>query len=426
MNITTFLIIAVFLLIVALMVSDKINAVAALPLMAVSLCLIVGVPIKTIINDVVGAGMSGLSSAIFSTLVAAVLGEVIRKTGIAEKLIRSAAELGGDNPYIMAIVCFLACAFCFIGLNGVGAKIMLGLIVFPIMLSVGVPKVIAAFVMLAGTSVGYFMNVARWTFIGNLVGLEATDPLVKNTAVMLIVPSIIISVILIIIGIKVKGPVFSWAAKREKSEAGKEIPLYAILAPVIPLLLVLILKWNVNAALIIGIIYAVLTTQWKNKIRGVLDLINKSAYDGFANVAVTVLIMLGIGMVLAAAKQELLLTPIQQLLSALVPSSPIPVILLFGVVGPFLTMYRGPLNPWGLGAALIGILLTTSLPLGLIVTLAWLYDYYVAVNDPTASQVTWACGYLQISVGKYTRGTFLVDALFVLAGVIMAVVFFMI
>jgi hypothetical protein len=88
-------------------------------------------------------------------------------------------------------------------------------------------------------------------------------------------------------------------------------------------------------------------------------------------------------------------------------------------------MYRGPLNPWGLGAALIGILLTTSLPLGLIVTLAWLYDYYVAVNDPTASQVTWACGYLQISVGKYTRGTFLVDAAAVLAGVILGVICFM-
>ena len=89
-------------------------------------------------------------------------------------------------------------------------------------------------------------------------------------------------------------------------------------------------------------------------------------------------------------------------------------------------MYRGPLNPWGLGAALIGILLTTSLPIGLIVTLAWLYDYYVAVNDPTASQVTWACGYLQLTVGKYTRGTFLIDAVFVLIGVIMAVAFFMI
>lgn len=426
MNLTTVLIIAVFILIVGLMVSDKINAVVALPLMAVALCLIVGVPFKTIMNDVIGGGISGLSGAIFSTLIAAILGEVIRKTGIAEKLIRSAAELGGDNPYIMAVICFLACAFCFIGLSGVGAKIMLGLIVFPIMLSVGVPKVIAAFVMLAGTSIGYFMNVARWTFIGNLVGLEATDPLVKNTAVMVIVPGVIISVLLIVIGIKVKGPVFSWAAKRDKAEKAGDVPLYAILAPVIPLLLVLCFKWNVNTALIAGIIYAVLSTQWKNKFRGVLDLVNKSAYDGFANVAVTVVLMMGIGMVLAAAKQEALLEPIKALLSSVVPSSPLPVILLFGVAGPFLTMYRGPLNPWGLGAALIGILLTTSLPLGLIVTLAWLYDYYVAVNDPTASQVTWACGYLQISVGKYTRGTFLIDAAFVLVGVIMAVVSFMI
>lgn len=426
MNITTWLIIAVFLLIVGLMVSDKINAVAALPLMAVSLCLIAGVPVKIIVNDVVGGGVSGLSGAIFSTLLAAVLGEVIRKTGIAEKLIRSAAELGGDNPYIMAVLCFLACAFCFIGLNGVGAKIMLGLIVFPIMLSVGVPKVIAAFVMLAGTSVGYFMNVSRWTFIGNLVGLEATDGLIRQTAIMAVVPCILISMVLIVAGIKIKGPVFSWAAKRESGVKGKDVPFYAIFAPVSPLVLVLAFKWNVNTALIAGILYAVITTQWKNRFHGVLDLINKSAYDGFANVAVTILLMMGIGMVLAAAKQEALLAPIQELLNRIVPSSPLPVILLFGVIGPFLTMYRGPLNPWGLGAALIGILLTTSLPLGLIVMLAWLYDYYVAVNDPTASQVTWACGYLQLTVGKYTRGTFLADAAAVLAGVVIAVICFMI
>ena len=319
MNMTTVLIIAAFIIIVALMVTDKINAVAALPLMAIVLCLIVRVPVKTIMNEVVGSGIAGLSGAIFSTLIAAVLGEVIRKTGIAEKLIRSAAEMGGDNPYFMAILCFLACAFCFIGLSGVGAKIMLGLIVFPIMLSVGVPKVIAAFVMLAGTSFGYFMNVARWTFIGNLVGLEAGDPLIKNTAVMLLVPGIIISVILIVVGIKVKGPVFSWAAEKKSSTRQDSAPLYSVFAPVIPLILVMAFKWDVNTALIAGIIYAVLCTQWKVRFKGSLDLINKAAFDGFANVSVTIVIMMGIGMVLAAAKQELLLAPIQELLTRVVP-----------------------------------------------------------------------------------------------------------
>ncbi len=426
MTLQIILIIAIFIAVVALMVTDKINAVAALPLMAILLCLTVGIPFQTIINDVVGTGLSGMSGAIFSTLVAAVLGEVIKKTGIAEKLIRSAAELGGDNPYFMAILCFLACGFCFIGLNGVGAKIMLGIIVFPIMLSVGVPKVIAAFVMLAATQVGYFFNVSRWAFIGGLVGLDPTDPLIKQTAVFLAVTAIIISILFIVVGIKVSGPVFSWAAKNpENAEDKNDAPIYSVIAPVIPLLLVFFFKWNVNVALIAGIIYAVLSTGWKKKFKGSLDLVNRSSFDGFANVSVTILIMMGIGMVLAAAKQEALLAPMQQMLMSIIPSSPLPVILVFGLLGPFLTMYRGPLNPWGLGAALIGILLNTSLPIGLIISLAWLYDYYVGVNDPTASQVTWACGYLQLKVGKYTRGTFLLDALVVLVGVTIAVAMFM-
>ena len=83
MSITTILIIAVFVAVVALMVTDKLNAVAALPLMAIVMCAVAGVPFKTIVNDVVGGGISGLSGAIFSTLIAAILGEVIRKTGIA-------------------------------------------------------------------------------------------------------------------------------------------------------------------------------------------------------------------------------------------------------------------------------------------------------------------------------------------------------
>ncbi|HBG76134.1 MAG TPA: hypothetical protein DDW86_04165, partial [Clostridiales bacterium] len=362
MTLQIILILAIFIVIVGLMVSDKINAVVALPLMAVLLCCAVGLPFKTIINDVVGTGLSGMSEAIFSTLVAAVLGEIIKKTGIAEKLIRTAAELGGDNPYFIAILCFFACGFCFVGLNGVGAKIMLGIIVFPIMLSVGVPKVIAAFVMLASTQLGYFFNVSRWAFIGGLAGLDATDPLIKQTAVFLAIIAIIVSIVFIIVGIKVSGPVFSWAAKnpKKKKEDKDDVPLYAVIAPIIPLITVFLFDWNVNAALIAGIIYAILSTGWKKKFKGSLDLINRSSFDGFANVAVTILIMMGIGMVLAAAKQEALLAPMQKMLTGIVPTKALPIILVFGLIGPFLTMYRGPLNPWGLGAALIGILLNTA------------------------------------------------------------------
>jgi hypothetical protein len=99
-------------------------------------------------------------------------------------------------------------------------------------------------------------------------------------------------------------------------------------------------------------------------------------------------------------------------------------VILFGLIGPILTLYRGPLNPWGLGAALAGILATTSLPLGILVAMFWLYDYFVGVNDPTASQVVWSIGYLQVSGGKYTRATIGFNLVYVLIGIIIAVCWF--
>ena len=212
MNIVSILIIVVFVAIVALMVANKINAVVALPLMAVALSVVAGVNINTIVNTVIGAGAAQFASLIITALIAAVLGEVIRKTGIAEKLIRGAAELGGDNPYLIALLCFAACGFCFVGLYGGGARIMIGLIIFPIMLAVGVPKTICSFILLASSFLGYFFNVTRWAFIQGLFKVDGnpvvTIDLVKNVALILFIPGLIIAVGLIILGIKVKGKVF--------------------------------------------------------------------------------------------------------------------------------------------------------------------------------------------------------------------------
>lgn len=423
MTLASGLILVVFLAIVALMIFDKLNAVVALPLMAIMMALVAGVSMNVIVNDIVGKGFGVLASAIYSTLVAAILGELIKKTGIAEKMIRSAAELGGDNPYLVATLCFFAVGFSFIGLVGGGARIMMGLIIFPIMLSVGVPKVIAGSVLLASSFLGYFLNVARWKFIQSLVSTDIE--LIKNVALVLLVPGTIIGLIAILIGIKVKGPIFSWAAEADTFKTEKFVPVYSLLTPLIPLILVLGFKWDVNAAFIAAIFYGIVTTQWKCKFNGTFDMLNKSIFDGFSNVAVTIVLMFGIGMVITAAKHELLIGPITALIKNVIPSTSLAVIFIFGLLGPLLTLYRGPLNPWGLGAALAGILATSNLPVGILVTMFWLYDYFVGVNDPTASQVVWTTGYLQTSMGKYTKGTIGFNLLFVLVGMIIAVIRFM-
>ncbi|MDR0656730.1 MAG: hypothetical protein LBG22_10490 [Treponema sp.] len=425
MTLTSILIIGVFAVIVLLMVFDKISGIVALPLMAIAMAIIAGVPVTEITNTIIGKGITVLASAIFSSLIAAVLGELIKRTGIAEKLIRTAAELGGDNPYLVAILCFFAVGFSFIGLYGAGARIMMGIIIFPIMLSVGVPKVVSASILLASSFLGYYFNVARWNFIKSLVNTDIE--LISKVALVLCVPGVIVALIFIIIGIKIKGPIFSWAAKADIPGTGDEkkaVPVYALITPVVPLIFVLALKWDVNAAFIAGMLYGIVTTQWKTKFKGVFDMLNKCCYEGFSAMAITITLMFGIGMVITAAQHKMLLGPITDVINLIVPTNPVLIVILFGLIGPMLTLYRGPLNPWGLGAALASILATTSLPVGILVAMFWLYDYFVGVNDPTASQVVWSIGYLQVSGGKYTRATIGFNLGYVLIGIIIAVCWF--
>lgn len=430
MSITAILIIVAFIVIVALMIANKINAVVALPLMAIVLSLVAGVAPSVIVNDVIGGGVGTFASLIITALIASVLGEVIRQTGIAEKLIRSAAELGGDNPYLIALLSFLACGFCFIGLYGGGARIMIGLIIFPIMLAVGVPKTICSFVLLSASFLGYFFNVTRWNFIQGLFTIDGvshvSQEMVQSVALMLFIPGVIIAIALIIIGIKVKGKVFCWAARNPNvTNETKKVPLIALFSPIVPLVLVLAFKWDINTALLTGILFAMLTTQFSVRFKGSLALLNKSIFDGFANIGVTIILIMGIGMVIEAAGLEELRTPITSILTSIVPDSRLGIILLFGLIGPFLCVYRGPFNPWGLGGALASILIFSNINPGILVAMFWLYDYFVGVNDPTASQVQWANGYLQLGSDRYSIATAPAGILFCLIGIIIAVIRFM-
>ena len=243
---------------------------------------------------------------------------------------------------------------------------------------------------------------------------------------MLFIPGVIIAIALIIIGIKVKGKVFCWAARNPNVASDtKKVPLIALFSPIVPLVLVLAFKWDINTALLAGILFAMLTTQFSVRFKGSLALLNKSIFDGFANIGVTIILIMGIGMVIEAAGLEELRTPITSILTSIVPDSRLGIILLFGLIGPFLCVYRGPFNPWGLGGALASILILSNINPGILVAMFWLYDYFVGVNDPTASQVQWANGYLQLGSDRYSIATAPAGILFCLIGIIIAVIRFM-
>lgn len=99
------LIVVAFLVVAALMMTKKIPTLLALPLMAVVICIIAGVPMfgKNADGAEIGwlttvfeAGTVRMGSAIMATIFGAWLGQLMNKTGVTENIIKKSAELGGD------------------------------------------------------------------------------------------------------------------------------------------------------------------------------------------------------------------------------------------------------------------------------------------------------------------------------------------
>lgn len=422
------LILVALAVVIALMASGRVPAVVALPFLAIVLAVIGGIPGDEIQKKVIGDGIMMLRGAYIPTIVAAILGEIVRRTGIAENIVRRAAELGGDNPVYVAILCFLAAGFAFTGLSGTGSVIMLGMIVLPIMISVGVPRRVAAAALLMGSFLGYTLNVARWKFIMELVG--ANLDMVKTFAMTFLIPGVIITITMIVLGCKLKSPLFAWAvgpstpAGAGVSVSYERVPVYALITPIIPLILVVAFKMDFIAAFLIAMVYGILSTQWKVKYKGVWDLVTRSVFEGFSVSALTVSLMFGIGMLVTAAMHPKLVGEIGKMVSYIYPGSVLTFVLLFGVFGPPLTQYRGPMNPWGLGAALAKIMASGALSLQALVAGFWVLDYVVGVSCPTSSQVAWTAGAVDKSPVELQKLTLPVTWLTALVGVLIATFMF--
>ena len=73
----------------------------------------------------------------------AFFGRILLDTGIAPALIRKTVELGGDRPVVTTILLTLVVAGIFTSMFGTGAVIAMGVIVLPILLSLGIDKRVA-------------------------------------------------------------------------------------------------------------------------------------------------------------------------------------------------------------------------------------------------------------------------------------------
>jgi H+/gluconate symporter-like permease len=419
---TAILIILVFLLFAALMITRRIPAILALPAMAVSVALVAREPVKVILEQVVTNGSTRLAGQYLMVIAGAMLGRVVMQTGIAESMIKRAAEYGGDRPMAVAVTMMIAVAWLFTTLTGLGAVIMVGGLALPILMSIGVPRKLAGLLFLLAFALGFVFNIGMWGFYQGTFGIDSQS--IRQFAIILAGIDAGVLVLFMILASRRMRYYGAWAVASEEDEEEvdgestrkREVPLIALVVPIIPLILHAWLGVPVVAAFVVGAIVGVLVTRPQELVRQ----LSSAVVRGVEDVAPAVVLMIGIGMLLNATTLPQVKASLGPLIGSVNFGSPLVYVLFFGLLSP-LALYRGPLNPYGIG---IGIYLLIR-DLQLLPPLALLAAVMSVVQvqntcDPTNTQNVWVANFVGMRVEELTRQTILFKMAVCLMGLIVA------
>ena len=411
-------ILGLFVLMVVLMKTRKVPTILALPIMAVGIALIAGIPFMggefSITANVLEAGAMRMSTAIAGLFFGGFFGKVLSRVGVTHTIIRKAAELAGDKPLPIAYAFLVVSSVIFAASNGLGMFILVGTIVIPIMISAGVSPLVAGTVLLLGNGIGVTFSVGTLGVYIDTLGLPLET--VTQYSFLCAAPLIIVSVLMIWFMVKAGGKKRkAWAMPASNVGSEKNVRSIALISPIVPVVLVFVWKMPLVPAILIGIVVTLILATPKNAVH----VVSSAFVEGIQETAGACALMIGIGMVLNAVMAPQVAAVLEPVIKAMIPSSVVMFVLVFGVLSP-LAIYRGPLNVWGLGSGIVALLAAGGMnPIAAMVALR-LDSNVQAVCDPTNSHNVWAADFTKTDVNDYLKKTIVWIVVSTIAGLVVA------
>ena len=391
------LVLAVFLVFAALMYTRAMPALLAVPAMAIVMAFVAGVPAAGV-GDIVVKGASALASVYVTVILGAMLGRVTLDTGIAKSIVNFAAEFGGEQPLLLALLLCAVVAILFVSLSGLGAIIMVGSIVLPIMMTTGVPRKIAATLFLMAFALGFIFNLVNWKFYIQLFGVSQQQ--MYAYALVLAAIDLVALVAYAVVSFGRSRAYATWAVRAERPESPR-VPWFALITPVLPIVLFYTLHWDPVLSFAVSAVYGAVTTRPSRAIQTLVA----AAIKGVEDVAPAVVLFVGIGMLFTATKEPAFVAAMHPLAASQALHNPFVYVAIFGLLSP-LALYRGPLNPFGVGIAIFTVLLSAhALPPVILVAAIMAVVQVQNVCDPTNTANVWVANYTGVHIDEITRRT---------------------
>ena len=321
-----------------------------------------GEPVKAIaiLNKIYQSAPEGWGTTLVNVCWGAWFGRVLMETGIASTLIRKTVELGGDKPMVTIALLNIVTAIIFTAMTGAGPVIAIGVIVLPIMMSLGVPKAIAMFSFMESVAAGIYLNPVNFAqYRAFFIDVDEMPDFTLGWyagkwGYAALVISVVVTTILAGFFLKKSKTSHAWAAQTRGASEQKDAPLYTLILPIVPVVLKIWLDFSVIGGFVIaGFAALFLCGKMKGSFKENCQLVNKLYYDGVVDTAPLVGFLLTLPMFNTCASYA---SPyFKEVLGGIMPTNEYVVCALFAALS-ILGFFRGPLTLYGCGAATLGVL----------------------------------------------------------------------
>lgn len=365
-----------------------------------------------ILNQIYQSAPEGWGTTLVNVCWGAWFGRVLMETGIASTLIRKTVELGGDKPVVTVALLNIVTALIFTAMTGAGPVIAIGVIVLPIMMSLGVPKAVAMFSFMGSVAAGIFLNPVNFAqYRAFFIPVDAMPEFTLGwyashwgyyaLAVMLVATTVLAAIYM-----KKAKTSHAWAAQtqnRGNSVEKKDAPLYTLILPIVPVALKIALDFSVIGGFIIAGFLALLCCgKMKGSFKENCQLVNKLFYDGVVDTAPLVGFLLTLPMFNKVASYA---SPyFKAVLGNIMPTSELVVCIVFAVLLG-MGLFRGPMTLVGCGAATLGVLSNVA-----SFSVPFLYAVFaiptITVNIGsciTQSWVAWGLAYTKVESKDFLK-----------------------
>ncbi|WP_405792144.1 transporter [Streptomyces sp. NBC_01506] len=386
---------------VAAMLTRRLPTAFALVILAVVIAFLADAPLtgeNSVLDTVIQEGAPALAATMIAILLGSWLGKLLDETGIAGTLVRKIVEFGGDRPVVVALGVLGVSTVVGTVTGSAPAAMLAGIVGIPAMIAVGIPKVTAAGTILMGIAAGMPFELPIWQFFST--ALELPVDTVRGFMIKLFPFALAAAILFVLIETRRRGVEHAWSLKSASAKPTSrrkqlgDAPWYALLTPLVPLILALGFEIPILPSMLAGVLYALATTTRPGEMN---KRLLRTLYGAFEIAAAPIVLFIAIGILLAAVKLPGAVEALEPLIKAVSPQNPVLFVAVFTLLVP-LCLYRGPLNVFGLGAGIAGVLIAAGIyPAVAVLGLATSYNQVFGVSDPTSTQTVWSAQYAGVT-----------------------------